>query len=148
MGRDMQGETMPVLVVDDSADIRETLRLTLEYEGYRVLEAADGQSALDLLRGSSQRLIVLLDHFMPGINGLETLDMIAGDASLAGRHAYVMLTGDGKSGTLMLPHDHEEWAVPVVAKPFDLEELLMAVSRARDSLLAVPSPSYPSTMER
>lgn len=140
MERDTQSESMPVLVVDDSADIRETLRLTLEYEGYHVLEAADGQIALDLLRRSSQRLIVLLDHFMPGISGVETLDMIADDAALAGRHAYVMLTGDSSSGTRLLPHGREEWAVPVVAKPFDLDELLTAVSRARDSLLAVPYP--------
>lgn len=138
MEDDTERAQVSVLVVDDSADIRETLRLALECEGYRVLEAMDGQSALDLLRWSSQQLVVLLDHHMPGINGMEMLDVIARDDALAGRHAYVMLTGDSPSGTLRLVSGREERAIPVVAKPFDLDDLLTAISRARDSLLAVP----------
>lgn len=139
MNFDARHETIPpVLVVDDNRDIRETIRLTLEDEGYPVLEAPDGQNALDQLRASAGPLIVLLDHLMPELDGLETLDTIAADPALAQRHAYIMLTADGRTEPVQLTSGGGEWHVPVVAKPFDLDDLLAAVARARESLLAAP----------
>jgi len=130
--------TLPVLVVDDDSGIRETVRLTLEDEGYVVLEAPDGRTALGELRSSARPLIVLLDHLMPELDGLETLDTIAADPLLAQRHAYIMLTADGRSEPVRLTSGGDEWKIPIVAKPFDLEDLLAAVAQARDSLLAAP----------
>lgn len=130
--------TPPVLVVDDNSDIRETIRLTLEDEGYQVLEAPDGQTALAQLRATADPLIVLLDHLMPELDGLETLDTIAADPALAQRHAYIMLTADGRTEPVRLTSGGGAWHVPVVAKPFDLDDLLAAVARAREWLLAAP----------
>lgn len=59
----------PVLVVDDSDGIRDTLHLLFEDEGYRVQLAANGSEALELLRASSTPRIVLLDWFMPDLTG-------------------------------------------------------------------------------
>ena len=50
-----------VLVVDDDPMLRDLLREVLEAEGYSVLQAAEGHAALDLLRSSPHRLVVLLD---------------------------------------------------------------------------------------
>ncbi len=61
-----------VLVVDDEPHIRAVLRGYLEADGYRVLEAATGEQALDLLRRDPADL-VLLDVMLPGIDGLEVL---------------------------------------------------------------------------
>ena len=50
-----------VLIVDDDQALRELLREILEEEGYQVREAADGDTALDLLQHSAERWVVLLD---------------------------------------------------------------------------------------
>jgi len=61
-----------VLLVDDEAAIRESLRMTLEFEGYRVEEAASGVEALQIARDRPPDAI-LLDLRMPEMDGLETL---------------------------------------------------------------------------
>lgn len=58
-----------VLIVDDDPTLRDLLREMLEEEGYRVLQAAEGSIALDILRSSPHRLVVLLDYLMPGMGG-------------------------------------------------------------------------------
>jgi len=63
-----------VLVVDDDADIRETMELTLALEGRTVVGAADGEAALRRLRsGHGLPCVILLDLMMPGMNGFEFL---------------------------------------------------------------------------
>src|SRR6266536_2799360 len=59
-----------VLVIDDEAAIRDSLRMTLEYEGYEFVGAATGQEGLALAERESPDL-VLLDVKMPGMDGLE-----------------------------------------------------------------------------
>jgi two-component system nitrogen regulation response regulator NtrX len=61
-----------ILVIDDEASIRESLRMILEYEGYRVEEAEGGKTALARL-GDRSPDAVLLDIKMPEIDGLELL---------------------------------------------------------------------------
>ena len=58
-----------VLVIDDDADTRATLRLPLEDEGYAVIEAADGDGALAVLRTSPHGLVVVFDYKMPCTDG-------------------------------------------------------------------------------
>ncbi len=130
-----------VLVVDDNQDIRETVRLALEDEGYTVLEAGDGMTALETLKESPSRLVVLLDHIMPGIDGIATLDLIGRDTQLAQRHAYLMMTASNAVGTPEIVTPEAEVEVPLVAKPFDIDDLLDAVARAAASL-------QPSTTRR
>lgn len=70
-----------ILVVDDHADIRRMMRLTLERE-YQVLEADNGEAALDMIRREHPRL-VLLDIMMPGrLDGLAVLEIVKGTAEL------------------------------------------------------------------
>ncbi len=61
-----------VLVVDDEPHIRAVLRGYLEADGYRVLESASGEDAIDVVRREPPEL-VLLDVMLPGIDGLEVL---------------------------------------------------------------------------
>ena len=59
-----------ILIAEDDADIRGLLRLYLEGEGFRVLEADDGSKALELARTHSPDMAIL-DIMMPGLNGFE-----------------------------------------------------------------------------
>ena len=62
-----------VLVVDDEENIRKSLRMILEYEGYAILEAPTGEDALQTLEQTVGVDLVLLDIRMPGRDGLEVL---------------------------------------------------------------------------
>jgi two-component system nitrogen regulation response regulator NtrX len=64
-----------ILVVDDEADIRKSLRGVLEDEGYKVSVAESGEACLDTLKGRSFD-VILLDIWLPGIDGLGTLEKI------------------------------------------------------------------------
>ena len=64
-----------ILVIDDEAAIRDSLRMTLEYEGYEFVGAATGQEGLALAEREAPDL-VLLDVKMPGMDGMEVLDRL------------------------------------------------------------------------
>jgi CheY-like chemotaxis protein len=68
-------ETPSLLITDDDADFRETLRIAFEPRGFRTLLAGDGEEALDIIRTREVHL-VLLDMHMPKLTGLETLRLV------------------------------------------------------------------------
>src|SRR5258705_11320374 len=67
---------MRVLIVDDEANIRQMMRLTLEAAGYAVEEAADGEQALGLYADGAGWDAVVLDQKMPGMDGIAVLKRI------------------------------------------------------------------------
>jgi len=124
-----------VLVVDDDEGIRETLRFALEDAGYAVREAADGVTALELLRASRDGLIVLLDLVMPGMDGAALVRALADEPELARRHRFVVVTASARVG--LLEAELERLPIPpsaVVRKPFDVDALFAAVRRAADAM--------------
>lgn len=62
---------MLALVVDDSRAMRMILRRIMIEQGYEVIEAADGQEALDVLEGGARPDVALIDWNMPNVDGLE-----------------------------------------------------------------------------
>jgi CheY-like chemotaxis protein len=119
-----------ILVVDDDFSIRETLKMVLEEDGYTVVEMAEGGAALAYLRQHNDPMVVLLDHVMPGMDGAQTLRAVAQDEHLAHTHAYILLTASARNVVSSLLSPLGDLAVAVVAKPFDLDELLNTVARA------------------
>jgi CheY-like chemotaxis protein len=98
-------------------------------------EAPDGQPALERLRASVDGAVVMLDLQMPGLDGMQVLHTVAQDQALVKRHAFIVMTGLERrtlpvAFTQLLTH----LQVPVVAKPFDLDELMTAVQRAEGRL--------------
>lgn len=61
--------THTVLVLEDEDDLREMMREALEMKGYNVVAASEGQEALDEIGRIEHVCLVLLDLFMPGMNG-------------------------------------------------------------------------------
>ncbi len=70
------GKEKRILIVDDEPDIRLFMRIILEKHGYHVLEASNGQSALELLesQGTDGISCIITDYLMPRMNGLELCD--------------------------------------------------------------------------
>lgn len=122
--------TVLTAIVDDDPEIRHTVRVVLEDEGYAVVEAADGVEALDILRTASTSFVVLLDLRMPRLDGMGVLQMVADDQRLLERHAYVVMTANAPP----LPDDLSallaQLSVPVLRKPFDIDVLVQLVQEA------------------
>ncbi len=68
-----------ILIVDDESQIRSALEGVLEDEGYKTLLAETGEECLEMLRHKSAD-VVLLDIWLPGIDGLETLEKLVENA--------------------------------------------------------------------
>jgi CheY-like chemotaxis protein len=127
-----------VLIVDDDAAIRATMRMLLEPEGYAVAEARDGRAALEAMRSSGSRAggVVLLDLMMPVLDGAGVLRTVSADKELADTYAFVLVTAAANTITPALRELLARLAVPVVHKPFELEGLLAIVERAAARLRA------------
>jgi len=129
-------QTPPVLVVDDSDDICSALRLLLVEEGYEVLWTLDGAAALNILRSSDDRFVVLLDYLMPGVSGYDVLNTVAADPHLSSRHDFILMTATART---LPPQMHRllmTLAVPVILKPFDITDVIEAVRQAAARLHA------------
>ncbi|RPH67161.1 MAG: response regulator [Myxococcaceae bacterium] len=107
-----------VLVVDDDPGIRESVTEVLSAEGYRVLEAPDGEEALVRLDGLEGRCVVLLDLAMPRMNGLELLRELS-RSGRSERFPVVVMSANAHPRELEFPQ-----VVALLRKPFELDELL------------------------
>jgi len=138
-GVDTIGAAMArVLVVDDDTGIRETLGEALRAAGHEVGEAADGETAMRVLRDSPCRLIVLLDIMMPRVSGFDVLAEIVRDDTLARRHACIVVTAYPRALPPLATANRLsalDIPMPILAKPFDLDTLLAIVSDAAVRLL-------------
>ncbi|MBI5931469.1 MAG: response regulator [Chloroflexi bacterium] len=74
--------SVTILIVDDLSDMRTLMNLTLKRNGWNVLEARDGQEAIDVAR-QHQPTIVVMDYDMPTKNGAEACREITSDPSTA-----------------------------------------------------------------
>jgi uncharacterized protein YjbI with pentapeptide repeats/DNA-binding response OmpR family regulator len=132
-----------VLIIDDDDGIREVLRQVFRDQGDTVSEAADGRLGLEILRASSDRLVVILDDEMPEMKGSQLLHVAGHDQFLATHHAYVLSSGTGSAQYEDL-RSSLPFEVPLVPKPFDLDDLLENVRRADARLNVLVSPELPA----
>jgi CheY-like chemotaxis protein len=123
-------------VIEDDAAIRQVVRLVLEDVGHEVVEADNGLSGLALLQSSVEPLVAVIDHQLPSLDGSALLDLVATDERLRQRHGYVFMTGDPRGAVEQCGETLEELAVPLLPKPFDIDELVAAVHAAEARLAA------------
>ena len=111
-----------VLVVDDDPDILQTLALCLSTEGYRVLMAANGREALEVVN-KERPACILLDLMMPVMDGWQ----FVGELDSRGRRPAPLLILSADRA--VQGHAQKLRADAYLAKPFDLDELLGKVSQ-------------------
>lgn len=119
-----------ILVIDDEASIRRSLTGVFQDEGYEVLLAEDGERALEILRGAKPSL-VLLDIWMPGKDGIETLKSIK---EIYPDLPVIMISGHATIATAIKAT--RLGAADFIEKPLDLDHTLHSVKRA----LQIPLP--------
>jgi CheY-like chemotaxis protein len=124
-----------VLVVQRDDALRETLREVLEDTGYEVLEAREGEDALAILHTNEQGgMVVILDQFMPRLDGAELLREVAQDRKLTKSYSFILLSAARLSMRIALVRLLTKLAVQVVSKPFDVDDFLAAVATASQRL--------------
>jgi DNA-binding response OmpR family regulator len=124
---------MTILIVDDEPRIRDLVRLNLEMERYRVIEASNGRQALEELREHLPDLVVL-DVMMPEMDGFETLRAIREVSTVP----VIMLTVRQSEQERI--HGLDLGADDYIAKPFSPRELLSRIrALLRRSLMAPPA---------
>jgi len=118
---------LTILIVDDEPGIRRSLGESLSEEGYAVLKAERGEQALELIENSDPDAIhlMLLDVWLPGIDGLETLQRAK---VLRPELPVVMISGHGNIDTAL--QSTRLGAFDFLEKPVDLDRLLLVVSNA------------------
>ncbi|RKH54008.1 response regulator [Corallococcus sp. AB049A] len=117
----MPNRSKTILVVDDERDLRETLAELLEMAGYRVVQAANGLAALELLAAAPMPGMVLLDKMMPVMDGYEFLLHVRDDPNYR-ELPVLMMTAD--SGFRAPPE-----TLGLLYKPLDLDKLLRLVAQ-------------------
>lgn len=114
-----------ILIVDDSASLRQVVAIALKKEGYDVIEASDGQDALDKLTGGKIHLVIS-DVNMPRMDGITFVK------EMKKRPEYkftpvIMLTTE--AGDDMKNAGKEAGVRAWVVKPFKPDQMLTAVSK-------------------
>ncbi|WP_019949437.1 sigma-54-dependent transcriptional regulator [Hymenobacter aerophilus] len=115
-----------LLIIDDEKAIRHTLKEILEYESYKVDEAADGPTGLDMLIQEKYD-VVLCDVKMPKMDGLEVLERAR---VLAPHSTFIMVSAHGN--VEMAVEATKKGAYDFIQKPPDLNRLLVTVRNALD----------------
>jgi UDP-3-O-acyl N-acetylglucosamine deacetylase len=113
-----------ILIVDDEESIVKTLADILRDEGFEVLCARDGKEALYLINSQTPDMI-LLDIWLPGIDGIETLQMLK---KMNSKIEVIVMSGHGNIETAVKVT--KLGAVDYIEKPLSLDALLLAVGRA------------------
>lgn len=118
-----------ILVVDDEAPVRSIAVNMLTFLGYRVLEAADGQQALDIVLGGQERVdVMLLDIYMPKLSGRDTFKQLRA----AGNDIPVVVC----SGFVIDPDEFvilgegRNPPVDIMLKPYSLDGLSKSMAKA------------------
>ena len=118
-----QRHNQTILVADDEPEILDLVRLLLEWEGYTVAQASNGEEAVAQAKAIAPDLI-LLDVRMPRMDGLEVLERLQSDPALAAIPVVMLsvVTAYPQVQTAL-----ERGAVAYLPKPFELREMARLV---------------------
>lgn len=113
--------SLHVLLIEDEPNIAEAMRFLLTREGWRVSHLAEGTEALDRVHADRPDLVIL-DHMLPGMSGLEILSALRADPRTRAL-PVMMLTARGRDRDLA----EQAGADRFISKPFSNAEILAEV---------------------
>jgi DNA-binding response OmpR family regulator len=118
-----------ILIADDDSDILETLTFRLEQRGFHVVQAHDGEEAMQAFRASAPDLVIL-DVMMPKENGYRVARMIKEEKTFR-KIPIILLTARNLEAypdreKMFMDFSHAD---EVVYKPFEMEKLLESITR-------------------
>jgi DNA-binding response OmpR family regulator len=116
-------ETKTILIVDDDIELSDGLRLMLERQGYRVLQARDGQQGKSLIYQHRPDLVIL-DMMMPRMGGYPVLEHFRDKTDAP---PIIMITAN--EGSRHKAYAEYLGVVDYIRKPFAMERLLESVER-------------------
>jgi DNA-binding response OmpR family regulator len=128
--------TTRVLVVDDSPTIRKVVSGVLERHGFEVVQAGDGQAAIDILseaaqgedgNGATKIDLVLVDFVMPKMNGFQLCRALRQDDRLRATPVVLMSAKSDRIGAHFV---QQTGAIDAIAKPFDARALIAVIENA------------------
>jgi CheY-like chemotaxis protein len=125
-----------VLVVDDSAVIRQLIRVNLELEGFQVVTAADGAECLDVVH-AVQPDVITLDVVMPRLDGLRTAARLRADP----RTSHLRIAIVSACTQLDLERGESVGVDGYLAKPFEPMDLVALVRRLAEGRRAGEEPA-------
>ena len=123
------GGQTTILVVDDEAPVRNIATNILGFLGYRVLEACDGQQALDIALRSGEKIdAILLDIYMPVLSGRDTFKELR---AVGNKVPVVVCSGFviDPDEFVILSQGHPP-PVDIMLKPYSLDSLSKALAKA------------------
>jgi len=119
-----------ILVVDDEETVRESLAAILEREGYRVFQAESGDEGLRVLKETPGIQLVISDHNMPGMSGIELLKLVRERYPTVTR---IMLTGDPDPQVIIRSINEGE-VYRFIKKPWDNTMLRVTIYFAFEAI--------------
>ena len=131
-------ENKTILVVDDDQELSDGLRVVLEKQGFRVMQARDGQLGKQMVYQHRPDLIIL-DMMMPRMGGYPVLEHFKGKADAP---PIIMITAN--EGSRHKAYAEFLGVVSYIRKPFPMEELLEQVEKA----LNPPPPEEPKAARK
>ena len=132
-----------ILLIDDDATVRRSLRLGLEWSGYEIVEAADGDQGIAAFAARPADLVVT-DMLMPEVDGVETIRALR---KLHRTVPIVAISGGGRrSGLDYLEDIHLFGASAVLEKPFEIAKLKVIIAALLGGADATPPYSGPAVL--
>ena len=125
----MSKEDRVVLVIDDSAIIRQEVKIAVEEMGFRVVEASDGKEGCRKVEEYLNTLIaMIIDVNMPNMNGLEMLEYLK-ENGMATNVPKIMLTTEPPSGLMKSKESSDKLRFWLI-KPVRKEKIIRSIEKA------------------
>jgi DNA-binding response OmpR family regulator len=128
-----------ILVVDDDRELSDGLRVVLEKEGFRVIQARDGQQGKQTIYQQRPDLVIL-DMMMPRMGGYPVLEHFHGKADAP---PIIMITAN--EGSRHKVYAEYLGVIDYIRKPFAMDRLLESVHKALDPTKKTDDPSVPES---
>jgi two-component system chemotaxis response regulator CheY len=116
-----------ILIVDDEKEVREVIRIHLDVKGYNILEAENGEEAINILRSEDNMInvgVILCDIRMPKVNGIECIEFLRREAP-----GIPVVVVTGYPDTEMAANLMKMGVKDYLVKPVERQKLLETVER-------------------